>query len=119
MQGHRNLLSIHIPGTLAANVNWRWQAPFDCRLAHVSAVGSNANDASLSLGVSSDPDSILTASAVGDSDVPAEYGRADWAGTNPSGRLNQGDILVATVDFDGAGGTAAQNLTVVLTLVEG
>ena len=34
-------------------------------------------------------------------------------------RLNDGDVFVATLDYDGASGTAAQNVTIVLTFAEG
>jgi hypothetical protein len=118
MQGHRNLISIHIPGTLAADVNWRWKVPYDCRIKHASAVANNS-DATLALGTSADSDAILAAAAIGDGRAPAEFAAADWAAANPAAVLNRGDVLVVTLDIDGNAGTAAQNATVVLTLLEG
>ena len=41
----------HIPGTLSANINIRFTAPFDCTLLHVSAVASNDSDATLIIGI--------------------------------------------------------------------
>jgi hypothetical protein len=119
MQGVRFQNVIHVPGALAANLNIRWTVPFDCALEHISAVASNDSDATLSLGISSDSDSILTATTIGDSGAPATFDRDNWASTNPGGRLLAGETLVITVDYDGVGGTAAQNLTLSLTFSEG
>ncbi|MEW5988982.1 MAG: hypothetical protein AB1791_20345 [Chloroflexota bacterium] len=117
-------LPIHVTGTLAANVSFRWTVPFDCQLIHVAAVGSNANDATVEVGTSADTDGYLVASAVGDSGTPNEYGRSSFTGAllTDSGQfphLTDGTILAVVVDFDGAAGTAVQNLTVVLTLTKG
>lgn len=119
MIGNHVLLPVVVPGTLAANVAFYWTAPFDCRVRHVSAVAGNAQDATFTLGTAADPDAILTAQDVGDSNSPAEYGPADFAATNETGRITKGDTLALLVDYDGDGGTAAQNLSVVLTLTEG
>ena len=119
MQGHRVVLPFHVPGTLAADLDIRWKAPFDCVVKHISAVTSNDSDATLAVGISTDTDSMLTAAAVGDSQVPGEKTRSNFASTNSEGVLNKGDILVLTVDYDGATGTAGADLTIVLTLLEG
>jgi hypothetical protein len=119
MQGHRFQQTVHVPGTLTANLDIRMKIPFDCRLKHISAVASNDSDATLAVGVSTDTDSILAAAAIGDSQVPVEKSASDWASTNASGVLSKGDILVLTLDYDGASGTAAADLTVVLTFLEG
>jgi hypothetical protein len=111
--------TIHVPGTLSANLAITISVPVDCRLKRVSAVGSNANDATLEIGVGSDADNIMAAAAIGDSHVPVVFDTDDWAATNASGRLNQGDLLKLVVDFDGSAGTAAQNLTLDLDFIEG
>jgi hypothetical protein len=61
---------------------------------------------------------------VGDSSVPAEYGRASFTGAlvAESGQpvaVADDTLVTVFVDFDGAAGTAAQNLSVVLVFTEG
>lgn len=110
--------TIHVPGTLAANVNVRFTVPHSGRVTHVSAVASNNSDATMTLGISSDTDSILASTTIGDSNTPATFTRANWAAANPTGALAAGNIVVLTVDYDGGSGTAAADLTVVITTVE-
>lgn len=119
MQGHRLVLPFHVPGTLTANIVITFVMPFDGRVMHVGACSSNDSDATLMMGISTDTDSILAAAVIGDSSVPVEKTRANFATANPTGALSKGEILVITVDYDGAAGTAADDLTVVLTLLEG
>ncbi|MGD8626604.1 MAG: hypothetical protein PVJ34_18855 [Anaerolineae bacterium] len=117
--------AFHVPGTLTANINIRFTVPSDCSLVHVSAVASNASSATLTVGDSSDTDEYLTANDVGDSNTPAEYDYDDFVDSagDSHGRyyphISDGTIVVVTIDYDGASGTAAQDLTVVLTFVEG
>ena len=117
--------AFHIPGTLAANINIRFAVPGPCSLVHVSAVASNDSDATLTLGTSADTDGYLTACTIGDSNVPVEKERGDFDGAlltdagKETPRLADGTIFVATLDYDGAGGTAAQNVTLVLEFTEG
>jgi len=115
----------HVPGTLSADLDIRFTVPSDCTLVHVSAVAGNDSDATLALGSSDDTDGYLTATAIGDSGTPAEFDRADFDGAllsdagNEFPRLAAGTVFVLTLDHDGASGTAAQNVTLVLTLAEG
>jgi len=117
--------AFHIPGTLSANVNIRFTAPSGCQLVHVSAVGSNANDGLLIIGDSSDTDEYLTSSSIGDSNVPAEFDGDDFVDTsgNTHSRyypvISDGTVVVATLDYDGASGTATDDFTLVMTFVEG
>ncbi|HUV95816.1 MAG TPA: hypothetical protein VMX14_13455 [Anaerolineae bacterium] len=113
-------LSFCVPGTLGANVLFYWKAPFDCTILHVSAVASNDSDATIKIGDSADSgnDDYLAAAVIGDSAVPAEFARTDFVGDQYP-RIHDGDITYVTVDYDGASGTAAADLTVVLTLAEG
>jgi hypothetical protein len=108
----------HIPGTLAANVTPRYTAPTNCTLLHLSAVASNNSDATLKVGTSSDDDEFLAAAVIGDSGTPVEFDRDDFVGGQYP-RIDDGDVVVITLDFDGAAGTAAQNVTLVLTFAEG
>jgi hypothetical protein len=115
-------LAFHIPGTLAADINIRWTAPFDCTLRHVSAVASNDSAALLIVGPSTDTDGYLKSTTIGDSNVPSEFERGDFDGDEVSGdevRIADGDIVVFTLDHDGDGGTAAQNVTIVAVFDEG
>lgn len=114
------MLPIHVPGTLTANLSITLQMPFDSRILEVSAVGSNANDCTLAvLGGAAGATSILAAFAIGDSGVPVVKTRADFATTNTTGKLANNDYLQLTVDYDGAAGTAANDLSILVTLLEG
>jgi hypothetical protein len=117
--------AFHVPGTLTANIVITFTASGPCSLVHVSACASNDSDATLILGTSADTNGYLEATVIGDSGTPLEFERADFDGAlltdagkeNP--RLADGTVFVATVDFDGAAGTAADDLTLVLEFTEG
>jgi hypothetical protein len=117
--------AFHVPGTLTANITSTFTAPSGCQLIHVSACASNDSDATIIVGDSSDADEYLTASVVGDSGTPAEYDYDDFVDTSGNTHtrfypvISDGTVVVVTVDFDGASGTAANDLTVVLTFAEG
>ena len=118
MLGNVFTLSYYLPGTLAANVDIRFIPPIRCKLLHVSCCGSNSNSAVMVIGTSSDNDAYLTAVDVGDSNVPSEFDQDDFVDTQfPA--LPKGEVVSVFVDYDGAGGTAVQNLSIVLTLLEG
>ena len=115
--------AFHIPGTLSADLSIKWAAPFDCQLIHVQAVGSNANDATLKVGTSADDDGYITAFAIGDSGTPVEKeALADFDGALADSQyphITDGTIVNLTLDHDGASGTAAADVTIVLTFTEG
>jgi len=115
--------AFHVPGTLAANVVIKWTAPFDCQLVHVQAVGSNANDATLKAGTSADDDGYITAFAIGDSGTPVEKeALTDFDGALADSQyphITDGTIIVLTLDYDGAAGTAAADVPSVCTFTEG
>lgn len=115
--------SVHLHGTLAANATGNFKLPVNATLIAVSLTGSGANDAILDVGTSADRDGILADAACGDSNSPNEYDRSDWTGAlatagNPH-PFAKGDILAWDLDFDGAGGTAAANVTIAFTFLEG
>lgn len=118
MQGSKIMQTFHIPGTLTANIVPRFTAGCDLTLVHVSAVASNDSDATLSLGTSTDDDAFLTASTIGDSGTPREFDRDDFVDAQFP-HIIDGSLVVVTLDFDGSAGTAAANVTLVLTFVEG
>ena len=117
--------AFHVPGTLSADINIRFTAPSDCSLVHVSAVASNASNALITIGDSDDADEYLTSSDVGDSNVPAEFDGNDFVDTSGVThdryypRIADGKVVCIAVDHDGDSGTAAADLTIVLTFVEG
>ncbi len=119
MQGQRSQFCFHVPGTLAANINIRWKAANNFRIQKVSSVASNDSDATLELGISTDTNSILVAAVIGDSNVPVEKSRSDFASTNTTGAVTKGEIVVIALDYDGATGTAAADFTCVITVLEG
>ncbi len=125
MQGSRFVHSYHVPGTLSANVVITFKAPFDCTLVHVSACGSNTNNGLLIIGDSTDTDEYLTSSSIGDGGTPAEFDGDDFVDTNGNThtryypRIADGTVVVATLDYDGASGTATADFTLVMTFEEG
>jgi len=115
----------HVPGTLGADLSIIFTAPSDCQLVHVSAVGSNANNGLLVIGDSDDADEFLTSQSIGDSNVPAEFDGNDFVDTAGNThtryypRIVDGTIVIIALDYDGAGATATDDFTLVLTFVEG
>ena len=118
MLGNTFTITIHIPGTLAANVSACFTVPEACQLIHASAVGSNANDGKLELGTTSDADAYLVSAAIGDSNVPVEFDQDNFVG-GEFPHIADGTVFAAALDYDGAGGTATANFTLVLTFLEG
>ena len=118
MQGNLFTQSFHVPGTLTANLNIRWMVPADCSLIHVSAVNSAATSGTFIIGSSADDDAYLTTSDIGDSNTPNEFDLEDFV-NDQFPHIVDGTIIVITVDYDGAAGTAAANFTLVLTFLEG
>ena len=113
----------HIPGTLSADIAIKFVAPFDCQLVHVSAVASNDSDATLIVGSSADDNGYIASGVIGDSGTPVEKEAiTDFAGALAGSQfphIVDGTIVTVDLDFDGATGTAAQNVTIVLTFTEG
>lgn len=126
MTGNRFFITIHLPGTLAANQEGSFAIPSNligATLLGVSLSGSNANDALFDLGDGDDPNGVLAAVAFGDSHTPATYGRNELNGALVTPKqeyhFQRGDVVQWAVDFDGAAGTAIANATIVLEFVEG
>lgn len=110
--------SYQLHGTLAANATITFTAPFPMQLVEVSAGASNDSDATLIIGTSADPDAYLESTTIGDSGTPVVKGRSDFVGGQYP-HIPDNTVVVITLDFDGASGTAAQNVTIVLTFTEG
>ena len=118
MQGTHFTIPIHVPGTLTANIVPKFNVPFACQLVHVSAVASNNSDATLKLGNSSDAAAYLAETTFGDSGTPTEFGKDSFVGAEYP-HIPDGTLFILTLDYDGAAGTAAQNVTILLTFSEG
>ena len=125
MQGMRFTVNIHLPGTLAADQSGALALPCAATLEQVAACGSNANDATLAIGTSADPDGLLTAAAIGDSSTPEVWANPDWDGALAPGdgvsppHLDNATVIVWSLDFDGAAGTAAADVDILFTFIEG
>jgi hypothetical protein len=123
MDGHRFAVSVHLHGTLAANAQGAFGLPCGATLEAVSAGGSNANGATLQVGTAGDADGILVAGSIGDSGAPALFGRGAFdgalvtAGQYP--HLAKGTVIKWLLDFDGAGGVAASDVSIVFYFQEG
>ncbi|MBN1640373.1 MAG: hypothetical protein JXA09_03985 [Anaerolineae bacterium] len=120
--------TIHVPGTLGADLAVYWTVPSPCTLVHVSAVGSNSAAGGLSIGTSADADGYLTKCSIGVSNTPVEKAFTDFDGallTNPGHEpphVSDGDVLAVALDYDYNGGgsaSASADVTIVLTFVEG
>ena len=73
-------------------------------------------DATLKIGTSTD-DEFLAETTIGDSGTPSEFNWGDFVDQYP--RIEDGDIVVITLDYDGDTGTAAADVTLILTFTEG
>ncbi len=119
MEGMRIFQTYHTPGTLAANQAPVFKAPCDLTLVSVQGVASNASSATLKVGTTSADAAYLAAFAIGQSGAPVEKAaRGDFAG-GQFPNIPRGTLVQITLDYDGASGTAAQNVTYVLTYLEG
>ena len=116
-------VAFHIPGTMSANLNIRWNVPDNCTLLHVSAVTSTDDAATLTIGDETTAALHLAAWAFGlGANTVYERGDASAFGNFATGqwpRISDGDTIVIAVDHDGVGGTSGANLTLVLRFAEG
>jgi hypothetical protein len=120
MQGTKIIYSFWTAGALAANATITFKAPFNLTLEHVSAIQSNAGDATVAIAAgTAGTTAILAAFAAGQSNAAVTKTRSDFASTNTTGRVTKDDLVIITIDYDGASGTAGENLAIVLTCSEG
>jgi hypothetical protein len=119
MQGTRFVVSYHTAGTLAANHSFIFKVPFDCQLISVSAANTAATDAILDVGKTGALEAYVKDMACGDSSVAAILDEeGDFEG-DVFPHIDAGTNIIATLDYDGASGTAAANFTLVLVFTEG
>jgi len=110
------IYTFHTPGAAAANHAYRFIAPNDLQLIHVSAVGSNTNNATFTIGSSTSAAAYLAASDVGDAAVPSEFDRDDFVG-GEFPHIAKGVTICLLYTYN-TGGTNA-NVTLILTCTEG
>ena len=123
MDGMRMVVPVHLHGTLAANASGAFVLPCGATLVEVSACASNDSDATLQVGAAADADGVMTAAVIGDSSVPVVKNAADFDGAlcdQKSGyHAAKGTVFTWVLDFDGSSGTAAQNVDILFTFLEG
>jgi hypothetical protein len=103
-----------IDGTTAANVVWQWEFADPVRLKWVKAAASNDSDATL-LVEAEGGDTVVSAAVIGDTFSAAELTPA----SNALGMIAADTYLKFTLDYDGAGGTAADNVGIVAAFLVG
>ena len=123
MDGLRFPVTIHLHGTLSANAQGSFPLPIGMTLESVAAVASNDNAATLQLGAGDDADGIMAAKAIGDEGVPVTFGKTSFNGPlcdakNPP-HFDKGSVITWLLDFDGAGGAAAADVTILFSFLEG
>lgn len=119
MDGSRVFFPVHVPGTLAANLGINFTTPCDLTLVEVQAVGSNANNGQLKVGSLADDDAYLALFDIGDSGTPVQKKLLTDFASGQYPHLSKGTVVVFTLDYDGAGGTATQNFTLLAVFTEG
>ena len=112
--------TIVVPGTLTGPVQYVATIPSPCTIQHISMVQSNADgDGRVKIGLSTDDDIFSTYVTMGVSGVPVELACADDFQSDVLPHLDAGDIFKLYCDHDGDAGTAAQDVTIVITFTEG
>jgi len=111
--------TIVVPGTLTGPIQYTAKVPSACTIQHVSMCQSNAGAGRVKIGLSTDDDIFLTYTNMGVSGTPVELACAVDFRNDVLPHLTAGDILKLYCDHDGAGGTAADDVTIVLTFTEG
>ena len=92
----------HSPGTLSADETFVVEFPFPVTLLGVKATASNDSDATLAVSGGA----TIAAAAIGDSSDP-EY----LEPTSPD-PVDKDTAITFTLDYDGAGGTAADDVSI-------
>ncbi len=125
MDGQRFAVTVHLHGTLSANAQGSFSLDGPATLVAISAVASNDSDATLQVGDAGDADGIMTATTIGDSGTPKVMTISDFNGALVDPKANgyhfpsNDKALHWLLDFDGAAGTAAQNVTIVFWFQDG
>ena len=110
-----------IPGTLTANVDFSFVAPFDMQLVKVSAICDASTSFILDIGENDTPDLDAYLDGVtvtGDATDGTEYTESDFV-NDQHPHIAAGTDVIVSVDYDGGAGTAAANVSILLTFSEG
>ena len=119
MQGTMLAIPIVVPGTLTADVAYRFQAPYGMQLVKVVGACNNATSFILDIGTAADTDAYLDAvTCTGAASTTTEWARTDFVGDQYP-KIADGDEVVVTIDYDGGAGTDAAGVSVTLFLTEG
>ncbi len=119
MQGDHITVTFHTAGALAADHSYIFKLPFDVQLVGVSAAATNASSAIIDVGYTGSLEAYVSNMDAGDSSVAAVLDEPGDFSASYFPHIDANTNIIVTVDYDGAGGTAAQNLTIVLTFTEG
>ena len=103
-------------GTLGANVTLLLEFPFPVTFMSATAVATN--DSSATLALSGASTMSIAAQAIGDSSdpvtiVPTATEKASTAGEAAN------SLITVTLDYDGTGGTAAENVSMTMFFLSG
>ena len=109
-------LYFQVSGTLGANVSIPLMFPYPVTLDYISASASNDSDATVA--VSGASTMSMAAQTIGDSGAgkiitPTTAEKASTAGEVAN------SLITVTVDYDGASGTAADDLNIMLAFLTG
>jgi hypothetical protein len=111
-----NCWTFFVVGTLAADYTWDWEVPIDVTLHKVFASASNDSSATLKVGTSATAEAYITEFAIGDSRTPVrKEAITDWNGSvalSQYPHVADGTRILLTLDHDGDGGTASQNVMI-------
>ena len=110
---------ILIPGTLAATIKYVATIPSPCTIQHISMVQSNTGDARVKIGNEDDDNAYLEYTTLGISGTPVVLSAlSDWI-DSVRPHLDRNEVFTIEIDHDGDGGTAAADVTMVITFTEG
>ena len=126
MQGGNMIWTVHLAGTLGANQAGVLQLPFPATITHVIAVASNNSDATLALGTSAGGTQLMTAQVIGDSGTPVTFTRGTSGNVFNGASVTSGQFVPLaantpyywTLDYDGAGGTAAVDVDIAFVVTD-
>ena len=114
---------MHFTGALAANVAGEFTLPCAASLVEVCLSNSAATDCTIDCGPSTDTDGIIDGGACGDSGTPAVFEPADFNGAlcdqEAPYHMANDTVFDFSLDYDGASGTAAEDVTLIFWFTEG
>lgn len=123
MTGMHLTYTFHVQGSPANDeAEFIFRLPVDATLVHVSAVASNATDATMDVGIEGgDTNGILQGFAIGASSTPTVADKGDFNGalvTDDFYRFTKSDKIRVYLEGT-AGSTAMDDPTIVLSFLEG